>query len=92
MTKRQLQAAAAHAEQAQRGEHVVRPAAQGIGIGESPFLTVAEAARFLRFDARAKDPEKALRDWAAAHGIPARRCGRVLLFERRVLEAALSLA
>jgi hypothetical protein len=60
-----------------------------IGIVDSPFLTVAEAARFCRFDATAQHPETAFRQWAQREAIPAKRRGRVLLFERAVLETFL---
>jgi hypothetical protein len=60
-----------------------------IGIPDSPFLTVAEAARLCRFDATAQDPEAAFRKWAWRNAVPARRRGRVLLFDRRVIETFL---
>jgi hypothetical protein len=60
-----------------------------IGIPDSPFLTVAEAARYCRFDATSEHPEAAFRQWAARQAVPARRRGRVLLFDRRVIETFL---
>lgn len=42
------------------------PSPDGVGIADSPFLTVSEAARFCRFDATAHDPEHAFRCWAGA--------------------------
>lgn len=62
---------------------------QTIGSRCSPYLTVAEAARFLRFDSDCKDPENAFRKWARRWGVPALRRGRVLLFDPRVLEQML---
>lgn len=86
-----LEAATTHPEQAQRGLYVADRAPEGIGIPDSPFLTVAEAARFCRFD-DTDNPEHAFRQWAARRGVPVRRRGRSqkLLIERRVLESVLS--
>jgi hypothetical protein len=63
-----------------------RIAQEPIGIPDSPFLTVREAARFCRFD-NCEHPEIAFRQWARRMAIPARRRGKQkLLFEGRVLE------
>lgn len=90
--QRRLEMAAAAAQQAHgRGD-----GAHGLaelGLPDSPFLTVPEAARLLRFDAYAKDPAKACRDYLAGLGVPAKRRGRILLYDRRVLlELALQTA
>lgn len=90
--KRRLEMAASAAEQAKRRGDVAHGLAE-LGLPDSPFLTVPEAARLLRFDAYAKDPAKACRDYLAGRGVPAKRRGRVLLYERRVLlELALQTA
>lgn len=60
-----------------------------IGIRESPYLTMEEAARFCRFDATADKPAVAFRRWLHRHAVPVVRRGRVLLVDRRVLEATL---
>jgi len=62
-----------------------------IGVDDSPYLTIAEAARFLRFDATAKHPEQACRDWLHRQCVPITRRGRTLLVERSVLAAKLSM-
>ena len=51
-----------------------------------------EAARLCRFDATADHPEVAFRQWARRHAVPALRRGRVLLFDRRVIDAVKSLS
>jgi hypothetical protein len=86
---RELETLPAPAQEPQGDRHVARRPAQ-IGIADSPFLTVAEAARFCRFDATANDPEDAFRQWARRQGLPIRRRGRFLMVERRVLETFLS--
>lgn len=53
-----------------------------IGIPESPWLTLEEAARYLRFVS-----VKAFYTWSRRHGVPRGRRGRALLFEVRVLDA-----
>jgi hypothetical protein len=55
---------------------------------DSPYLTVAEAARFCRFDTCA-EPREAFRKWARRQGLPMVRRGRMLLVDRRLLEAIL---
>jgi hypothetical protein len=55
----------------------------------SPFLTLGEAAIYLRFDVCA-DPARSCRRWLHRHAVPVVRRGRALLIERRVLEAILA--
>jgi hypothetical protein len=56
----------------------------------SPYLTIAEGARFLRFDVTApSDPEGAFRRWLRRQAVPLRKRGRTILIERRHLEAFL---
>lgn len=52
-------------------------------LARSVFLTVPEAAAFLRFPS-----VKAFHEWARRRAIPRCRRGRVLLFYRKDLEAA----
>lgn len=59
------------------------------GSSDSPHLTMAEAARYLRFDATSRTPERACRRWIREQGIPVKRRGRVLLVEQRILDAYL---
>lgn len=53
-----------------------------IGIPGSPWLTTEEAARYLRFPS-----VRAFYAWLDRNNIPKSRRGRVLLFERRILDA-----
>ena len=52
-----------------------------IGDPFSPYLRSDEAARYLRFASA-----KLFREWVQREGVPTRRRGRTLLFDRRVLE------
>ena len=56
-----------------------------IGHPASPYLTLAEAADFCRFDTCA-NPVIAFRKWCRRHHVPVVRRGRVLLVNRQVLE------
>lgn len=61
-----------------------------IGLPAPQYLTVEEGAKLLRFDVTAPtDPEKNFRRYLHRHAIPVLRRGRVLLVDRRVLEATL---
>jgi hypothetical protein len=82
------QARSTSAQESDRGAHVGDQLGQ-VGIPDSPFLTLAEGARFVRFDASSKLPSKAFRKWLRRHSVPVLRRGRVLLVERRILEAIL---
>jgi hypothetical protein len=65
------------------------PASEPLHDGPQ-YLTTEEGARLLRFDATA--PASAVvsfRQWLRREGVPVLRRGRVLLVERRELEAAL---
>lgn len=54
------------------------------------YLTLDEGAKLLRFDVTApSDPRKNFRLYLHRHAIPVLRRGRVLLIDRRVLEATL---
>lgn len=53
---------------------------------ESPHLTAAEAAAYLKFDSII-----ALRKWAIRHRVPKKHRGRTLLFCRADLDRALEL-
>jgi hypothetical protein len=76
-------------KQDQRALSASRGALQ-FGISDSPYLTVDEAARFCRFDATAPQSiAKSFRAWLHRQAVPIIRRGRVLLIEKRVLEAAL---
>jgi hypothetical protein len=59
-----------------------------IGLPDSPFLTVAEAARHCRFDDCA-NPAAAFTRWRRTHAIPVCQRGRRILVERAVLDDAL---
>lgn len=59
-----------------------------IGLLDSPYLTLEEGARYLRFDTCEK-PTIQFQKWLKRHRVPITRRGRVLLVERRHLEAAL---
>lgn len=74
--KGRSQAVAAQPEQPQRDRDRV-------------YLTLEEAADLARFDTCQK-PVVAFRKWAMRAGLPVCRRGRVLLVERRVLEAFLN--
>lgn len=78
--ERALQVSAAPAQQASRDLYVP---------DQPEYLTLAEGARLLRFDATAASPVPAFRKWLRREAVPVRRRGRVLLVERRELEAAL---
>lgn len=84
--ERALKAGPAAAQVTDRGGDVAEGLRE-LGIVDSPFLTIPEAARLLRFDAYAKDPAKACRDYLAGLGVPAKRRGRILLYDKRVLLA-----
>jgi hypothetical protein len=61
-----------------------------IGIRDSPFLTLAEGARFCRFDATApRHTTEVFRQWLRRHNVPLVRRGRVLLVDKKVLETVL---
>jgi hypothetical protein len=60
-----------------------------VGLPDSPFLTLAEGARFARFDDCA-DPVRAFYKWLSREAVPVRRRGRKVLVERRTLEHHLS--
>jgi hypothetical protein len=87
--KRAIESSSAPAQQPERSAYVAREPAQALGIPESPYLTLDEGARFCRFDATAQSPVIAFRKWLHRNSVPVRRRGRVLLVERRVLEAVL---
>jgi len=56
----------------------------------SHYLTVDEGARLLRFDVTAPgNPRECFRQYLRRHAVPVLRRGRVLLIDRRVLEATL---
>lgn len=86
--QRVLETLAATAQQAQGHSHVAGHACE-FGIRDSPYLTVEEGARFCRFDVTALNPTVAFRKWLARQAVPVVRRGKVLLIERRVLEAVL---
>lgn len=75
-------------QQTQGHAHVVGAALE-FGIADSPYLTLDEGARFCRFDATAVNPAVAFRKWLHRQAVPIVRRGRVLLVERRVLDAVL---
>lgn len=54
----------------------------------SDELTLEEGARLCRFDT-CQDPVQAFRKWLRRQGVPVVRRGRMLLVERRVLDAML---
>jgi hypothetical protein len=56
----------------------IRNTAIGVGIPDSPFLTLEEGARFCRFDATAANPVDAFRKWPI--GTPCRLCGVVACY------------
>jgi hypothetical protein len=47
-----------------------KPATQGIGIPDSPYLTLEEGARYCRFDDYAR-PVVSFRQWLRRNGVPA---------------------
>jgi len=51
------------------------------------LMTLSEGAAYLRFDATAKNPVGAFRKWLHRNNVPIRKRGRVILVERRVLDA-----
>lgn len=54
------------------------------------YLTLDEGAKLLRFDVTApKCVREAFRQYLRGHAIPVKRRGRVILIEKRVLEATL---
>lgn len=52
---------------------------------DSPYLLTHEAAVYLRFNTA-----NLFRKWAVRNRIPAKRRGRTLLYDRRVLEASIA--
>lgn len=56
----------------------------------SEYLTLAEVATLLRFDATAPSrPRQAVRDWLKRWEVPILRRGHILLVERTVIEAVI---
>lgn len=51
---------------------------------KSPWMNTASVAELLD-----KPSREAVRKWARRHGVVPRRCGRLLLYARRDVEAAL---
>lgn len=82
---RRLQAGHAGAQQGQGARRGAVGAAQ-LGLADSPFLTLEEAARYLRFDACAF-PVRACLKFLVRQAVPVVRRGRAVLVERRVLES-----
>jgi hypothetical protein len=68
---------------------MVPQATRQLGIPDSPFLTLEEGARHCRFDT-CLHPVVAFRQWLRRQGVPVVRRGRVLLIDRRVLDAVLT--
>lgn len=69
---------------------MIAPQAPGqFGIVDSPFLTLAEGARYCRFD-DCLQPVVMFRKWLRRQGVPVVRRGRELLIDRRVLDAVLT--
>lgn len=78
----------AHPQQAKGHTHGLRASGE-LGIPQSPYLTLAEGARFWRFDATAVNPKEAFRRWLHRNAVPIRRRGKTLLVEKRLVEAVL---
>lgn len=65
--------------------------ALALGDPLSPYLTSEEAARHLRFTETApSEPTRCFLRWARRSGIRPSRRGRVLLWERRYLDAVIA--
>jgi hypothetical protein len=87
---RALKSARTPTQEPLRGANLAHPQPnQGLGIADSPYLTLDEGARFCRFDATSRTPVVHFRRWLHREAVPIRRRGRVLLVERRVLEAVM---
>jgi hypothetical protein len=57
---------------------------------ESPYLTVPEIVKLLRFDLTAPgDPYRACWQWLRRNAVPIRKRGRTILVERAILEKML---
>lgn len=86
---RLLETLPADPQQADSGLNISHKSRQTLGIPGSPFLTLEEGAAFLRFDVTAANPVVAFRKFLHRHSVPVTKRGRVLLVERRVLEAVI---
>jgi hypothetical protein len=56
----------------------------------SYFMTIDEAAAFLRYTETAKFPAPATRQWLKKHGVPTHRRGKHLLVSRKEVMDALA--